>query len=94
MKITDLKEGPFEGEIECTIVSLEEVKKIPKFGRTLKLVNGVIEDDSGSMKIAFWNEDVGRFKEGDKIRISNGFVRNFRDELIISAGRNGNIEKL
>ncbi len=95
MKIIELEEGPFEGAIEGKIVELEEPREITtKFGRRLKVANGKLEDDSGSISIALWNEDTEKYKEGDTIKITNGYVSRFKDELKLSAGRNGTIEKV
>ena len=95
MKISELRKGPFEGSVEGTIVELGEVKDITtKFGRQLRVVNGTLQDDSGSIGLALWNEDVDKFKEGDRIRITNGYVSVFNEELKVSSGRNGVIEKI
>ena len=95
MKIIELEEGAFEGTIEGKITELEEPREITtKFGRRLKVANGKIEDDSGSIKLALWNEDAEKYKEGDRIKITNGYVSRFKDELNVSAGRNGKIEKV
>ncbi len=95
MKIIELEEGPFDGTIEGKIVELEEPREITtKFGRRLKVANGKIEDDSGSIGLALWNEDADAYKEGDTIKITNGYVSKFKDELKVSAGRNGTIEKV
>lgn len=95
MKIADLKKGPFEGSIEGEISELEEPKKITtKFGKQLTVANGTLKDDSGEIKLALWNEDASKFAQGDKVRINNGWVSEFQDELKVSSGRNGTIEKI
>ena len=95
MKIADLKKGPFEGSVEGEITELEEPKKITtKFGKQLTVANGTLKDDSGEIKLALWNEDATKFAAGDKVKITNGWVSDFQDELKISSGRNGTIEKM
>ena len=95
MKIADLKKGPFEGSIEGEVVELEEAKKITtKFGKQLTVANGTLKDDSGEIKLALWNEDATKFAQGDKVKITNGWVSDFQDELKVSSGRNGTIEKM
>ncbi len=95
MKIADLKKGPFEGSVEGEITELETPKNIKtKFGKELIVANGLLKDDSGEIKLALWNEDATKFKQGDNVRITNGWVSEFQDELKISSGRNGTIEKI
>ncbi len=95
MKIKDLKRGGFEGSIEGEITELEEVKEIQgRFGNKLTVANGTLTDDSGEIKIALWNEDTAAYSKGDKIRISDGWVSEFQEELKVSPGRNGKIEKI
>ena len=95
MKISELEQGPFEGTVEGKIVELEEPKEIvTKFGRRLKVANGKLQDDSGEIGLTLWNEDSEKFKEGDTISITNGYISMYKDELKISAGRNGVIEKV
>ena len=95
MKVADLKRGSFEGSVEGEITELEEPKKITtKFGKQLTVANGVLKDDSGEIKLALWNEDTAKFVNGDKVRITNGWVSEFQDELKVSSGRNGTIEKI
>lgn len=92
-KISELTVGQGSVEVEATIKELEETKTFNKFGRDLKVRNAVIEDDSGSIKLTLWNDDVDKFNVGDKIKLSNGYVNEFQDEKQLTAGKFGKIEK-
>ena len=95
MKVADLRSGSFEGSVEGEITDLEEPKKITtKFGKQLTVANGTFRDDSGEIKIALWNEDATKFSKGDTVKITNGWVSEFKGELKVSPGRNGTIEKV
>ena len=95
MKVADLRKGPFEGSVEGEITELEEPKSITtKFGKQLTVANGKLKDDSGEIQIALWNEDASKFAKGDKVKITDGWVSEFQDELKVSSGRNGTIEKI
>jgi len=93
-KINELQAGQGSVEVEATIKELEEVKEFEKYGRMLKLRNILVSDDSGSVKMTLWNDDVDKFKVGDKIKVSNGYVNEFRDEKQLTAGKFGQIEKV
>ena len=52
-----------------------------------------MSDDSGSIKLTLWNDDIQRFKEGDSIKIINGFVNEFQGEAQLTSGKFGRREK-
>jgi len=93
MKISELNTGQSGVEIEFTIKELEEPKSFNKFGRELRLRNATIEDDSGSMKLTLWNDDVDKFNVGDKVKIENGYVNEFQGEKQLTAGKFGKLVK-
>lgn len=41
-----------------------------------------------------WNEDICRFKQGDNVRIVNGFVNEFQGEAQLTSGKFGRIDKV
>lgn len=92
-KISELKIGQGNVEIEATIKEIGEIRTFNKYGRELRVADALIQDDSGTMKLTLWNNDATRFKEGDKIKVSNGFVREFQGEKQLTSGRSGTIEK-
>jgi len=90
MKISDLKEGTGKVSLEAKIVSKEEPRQVnTKFGET-QVANATIEDDSGRFKLSLWGADAD-IPEGSKIKIENGFVSSYREELQLSAGKFGKI---
>ncbi|MFZ3077353.1 MAG: DNA-binding protein [Candidatus Aenigmatarchaeota archaeon] len=90
MKISDLKEGTGKVSLEAKIVSKEEPRQVStKFGET-QVANATIEDDSGRFKLSLWGADAD-IPEGSKIKIENGFVSSYREELQLSAGKFGKI---
>ena len=90
MKISDLKEGLGRVNIEATISKKDEVRKVnTRFGET-QVANATIEDDTGTFTLVLWGDDAD-IEEGKKVKIENGFVSSFRDELQLSAGKFGKI---
>ena len=67
MNISELKSGSSKVEIEGEIVSIDETREINKYGRKLRVANATIKDDSGSITLTLWNEDIDKVKAGDKI---------------------------
>ncbi|MFA5855915.1 MAG: OB-fold nucleic acid binding domain-containing protein [Candidatus Pacearchaeota archaeon] len=94
MKISELR--PMQGNVEVSgiIKEVGEPRTFSKFGKNLTIVNCMLEDDSGSVKLSLWNDDAGRFKEGDVVKITNGYVNEFQGEKQLTSGKFGKIEKI
>lgn len=75
------------------VISKEEPRQFEKFGKVTRVCNARIKDDSGEMQMTLWNDEIDRVKEGDKISIIDGWVKEWQGNLQISAGRNGKIVK-
>lgn len=65
-----------------------------------KVANVILADETGTVRISFWNEEVeklideGKIKEGDVIRIVNGYVKkDNRGNPELRLGRSGQVEK-
>ncbi len=94
MKISELTTGQGNVDVEGTISEVGEPKVFTKFGRELKVSNAILKDDSGSIKLTLWNEDVSKFNEGDTVKITNGYVNEFQGEPQLTAGKFGKMEKV
>ena len=93
MKISEIGVGG-KIEVEGTIKSMEEPKIFNKYGKDLKLVNAMLEDDSGSIKLTLWNDEAEKVTEGSKVKIVNGYCSEFRGDKQLSAGKFGKLEVL
>ena len=95
MTASDVKPGMQRMELELTIVEMEEPRTYTKRdGREGRVTSAIGEDDSGRVKVSLWDADVDRVKVGNKIKITNGYSRSFRDEVQVSAGLYGKLEVL
>jgi replication factor A1 len=95
MKIKDIKVGAMDGTIEAEVIDMEEPREVlNKFGVRMKVAKANIRDDSGEINLTLWNDDTGKFKVGDKIKLENGWVTEFKGNLQVSAGKNGKLEKI
>jgi replication factor A1 len=94
VKISELKSGQGNVDVQGTVKELGESRSFSKFGRNLTVSNAILEDDSGSVKLSLWNDDANRFKEGDVIKITNGYVNEFKGEKQLTSGKFGKIEKV
>ena len=92
MEIKDLKPNAGNVDLVLEVVDKEEPRTFEKFGKSGSVCNVKFKDETGTVKMTLWNEDIESVKVGDKIHLQNGWCSEFRDELQISSGKFGKIE--
>ena len=76
------------------VITMDEPRDVvTKFGKKMRVANAMIKDDTGKMTLTLWNEDIDTIRQGDTIKITNGWCSEFRDIITISAGKFGKITK-
>ncbi len=95
MKISELKAGASSVEIEATVVEKSEPREVvTKYGKRLNVARATLKDDSGSITISLWEKDIDSIGVGDKIKITNGYVSEYKGTPQLSTGKYGKIEVL
>ncbi len=92
MKVKDLKAKAAVDEITLTIESIDEPREVR--GGSLRVANANGTDDTGSVTLTLWNDEINKVKTGDKIKISKGWVGEYQGKLQLSAGKFGKLEVL
>ncbi len=93
-KIKDLKPNQGKVNIEAEVVEVGQVREFSKFGKPGRVANAKIKDDSGTITLTLWNDEIEKVKKGSKVRITNGYVGEWQGEKQISAGKFGQLEIL
>jgi replication factor A1 len=93
MKIAELRDGLRRIDIEAQVIEVSEPREVSsKFtGETYKVAEATIRDDSGTIKLVLWNEQVGQVKANDMVKIENGYIKSFRGEIQLNVGRYGKL---
>lgn len=92
MEIKDLEPRQGNVEVVATIKSIGEPREFEKFGNPGKVANATIEDESGSIKLTLWNDQIDQVKVGNKIHITNGYVSEYQGESQLTTGKFGKLE--
>jgi ssDNA-binding replication factor A large subunit len=91
--ISDLRPGRV-ATIEVTVVKLEPVREVEqRAGGTKKVRNGVLRDGTGEISLVLWGDEVDLVAEGDRVRIVEGWVKDYKGRPQVSLGRTGRVEK-
>ena len=89
-KINELQPKKGFEELVATVVSVGEPRSVRE--GTLTVAEAEIKDDSGTVALTLWNDEVGKVKVGDTVTISGGWTNEFQGKLSVSAGKFGKME--
>ena len=93
MKINELKAGASNVEVEATVADKQEPREvITKYGKRLNVANVTLKDDTGTISFSLWGKDIDGVNKGDKIKITNGYVTEFRGTPQLATGKYGKFE--
>ncbi|HKU48968.1 MAG TPA: DNA-binding protein [Nitrososphaera sp.] len=95
MKISELKAGMRNVSVTAKVDSVGEPRTVNlKAGGTNNVADAIISDDSGSMKLSLWGEDINKVRAGDTVSIENGYINTFKGENSINIGKFGKLNKV
>ncbi len=95
MKISELKAGMRNVSVTAKVDSVGQPRTVNlKAGGTNSVADAVISDDSGSIKLSLWGDDINKIQAGDKISVENGYINTFKGENSISVGKFGKMTKV
>jgi len=98
IKIKDLNSTLKNIVISAKVINIFEIREFKTSTREGRVANLIIGDETGSCRLVLWDEkhlkevEVGKLKQDDIIKISNGYARENRGSNEIHLGGNGVLE--
>ena len=91
--IKELVDGMKRVNVEGQIVEKGDPREVKSRYKdeTYRIVDAIIADESGSVKLTLWNEQIEQVNIGDKIKIENGYVTSFKGETQLNVGKFGKL---
>jgi ssDNA-binding replication factor A large subunit len=81
--------------IEATVIQLDSVREIEtRDGSKTRIRNGRLKDGTGEIALVLWGSEVDLVQQGDRVRITEGWVKDYQGRRQISLGRSGKLENL
>jgi replication factor A1 len=80
--------------IDATITAISAVRDVTTSRGASQVADATLQDETGTVTLTLWGDDIKRFSVGQKVRITDGWVKDFRGKLQISMGRSGKISVL
>ena len=81
-------------DVAAKVVEKRQPREVnTKFGRNL-VAESVLEDQTGQIILVLWGDDIEKIKEGDSIKIKNGYITEWNGALQLNIGKFGTLEIL
>ena len=78
-----------------TVTGLEEPRTLNlKSGGTLQKRDVTLTDDTGSIILSVWGEDIEKVKKGSEVEIVNGYTNIFKGNVSLTKGKFGQLKVL
>lgn len=80
-------------DIEGKITEISEPREVTtRFGEANRVATAVLSDESGTIKLSLWNENIDKVSVNNVVQIRNGYITTFRGENQLNVGRYGTLE--
>ena len=91
--IKDLNDGMKRVSVEAKVVEKGDPREVRSRYKdeTYRIVDAVIADETGSIKLTLWNEQIEQVNVGDNVKIENGYVTSFKGENQLNVGKFGKL---
>jgi len=88
--IRDLRAGMKQVNLKAKVLEIARPTLVfTRFGNYASVANALIADETGTIKLCLWNEQINSISTGDTVQIENARVSMFRGERQLRIGKNG-----
>lgn len=93
LKIKELRDGMKKVNIEAKVMEKSDTREVvSRFkDQTYKVATALIADDTGTIKLTLWNEQIDRVNVNNTVRVENGYVTSFKGEIQLNTGKYGTL---
>lgn len=95
LQIKDLRTGMKKISLKAKILEIPKPKLVfTRFGNYASVANALIGDNTGTIKLCLWNEQINSVSIGDVVQIGNARMSTFRGESQLRIGKKGTLNNL
>jgi replication factor A1 len=88
--IGDLRMGMKKVNVKAKVLEIAKPTFVfTRFGNYASVANALIADETGTIKLCLWNEQIDSISIGDTVQIENASTSTFRGERQLRIGRKG-----
>jgi replication factor A1 len=93
-KIKELTPNSKRVDVSAKCLEVSEPKEIPgRFGGSRKVAEATIADETGSIILSLWDDQIGSIDKEDVMAIKNGYVSLVRGHMRLNVGKYGTLVK-
>jgi replication factor A1 len=91
-RIGDLKSGMKRVDLKARILEIPKPKFVfTRYGNSALVTNAKITDETGTINLSLWNDQIDTVSVGDIIHVENAHVVTFRGEQQLRMGKRGHM---
>lgn len=91
VNISEIGPGMRGLQVTGKITEIGEVREVmTRFGPA-KVAGAMLTDQTGSIRLNLWRDQIGRVRVGDTVDLVNAFVRVFNGRTELNIGKDGKI---
>lgn len=96
MNVKDLRNGMKRVDVEAQVTEKGNPREVMSRYKdeSYTVADAVVADETGSIKLTLWNEQIDQVNVNDKIKIENGYVTSFKGEIQLNVGKYGKLTVL
>ncbi len=88
--IKDLRSGMTQICLKAKVLEIPEPHQVyTRYGNPATVTNALIADETGTIRLCLWNEQIDSISTGDTIQIENARTTTFRGRKQLRIGRTG-----
>ncbi|HUZ80093.1 MAG TPA: single-stranded DNA-binding protein [Thermoplasmata archaeon] len=93
-KVRDLTPSSKQVNVLAKVLNVGEAKEVMgKYGDPRKVAEAVVGDETATIILSLWNEQIGAIAKDEVVLIDNGYVSLVRGHMRLNVGRYGNLNK-
>jgi replication factor A1 len=93
-KVRDLTPSSKQVNVHAKVINVGDAKEVMgKYGDPRKVAEAVIGDETATITLSLWNEQIGTIAKDDVVLIDNGYVSLVRGHMRLNVGRYGSMTK-
>ena len=90
LAIRDLRSGMTQVCLKAKVLEIPKPNLVyTRYGNYASVANALIADETGTIRLCLWNEQIGCVSTGDTIQIENGRASTFRGQRQLNIGKKG-----
>ena len=93
-KVGELTPASKAVNVTAKVVSKSEIRDVPmgRDGSAHRVCDALIGDETGSVYLTLWDDNIEKVNDGDTVRVENGYVTLFKGNMRLNIGKYGKLE--